>query len=134
MRYVYNQYLAVEKPSKTLYYPSVGPSVKDCGFRIPQQIKGHQAYPLLANLDESLQSLPESSVMTGMIQMQRFIMRTTDVYPKLFCAEVEEGRYMKFQFQFFAQVSGMDLPFIRYDAVELVGKEEAFRYQCIELE
>ena len=96
---------------------------------MPKEIKNDQVIPLLPGLDDSLNSLPADSILIGLFIFYKVINNAKVVYPQHICVEVNDDSYIKFEFRNFSIISDMGVPFVKYDAVAVLNREEASKYK-----
>ena len=124
-----DQYAKHQGKIKDTYYPLVSRDAKNVGFKMPKEIKNDQVIPLLPGLDDSLNSLPADSILIGLFLFYKVINNTKYVYPQYICVEVNDDSYIKFEFRNFSIISDMGVPFVKYDAVAVLNREEASKYK-----
>lgn len=103
------------------------------GFPVPAEIEDKKAVPFLILDGKRYNELSTKSKMIAVTLFKLFAYGISDNYPEVAFVEVEGGKYVKFKFQYYFTVDFLKMPYVCYEAVDVVEKKEASKYLvCID--
>lgn len=104
------------------------------GFEMPEEVKCKKALPSSSYTKRDLTNkLTIESQMKATSLVELFISGINNAYPEVICAEMERGKYLKFQFQHFFSFDFMEIPIVVYKPTTVIGKKAAKKYMvCLD--
>ncbi len=103
------------------------------GFEVPADVTCKQAIPSFPKDNKIFKKLSKKSQIIVQSLFHLFVSGVDRGYPEVICVEIEEGKYLKFLFQYYFTYDYMNIPFVHYEPVDVVSKKEASKFLiCID--
>lgn len=106
------------------------------GFEVPREVKCKKALPSFSYIKKEFSqklSIESQFIATSLVEL--FITEISGGFLEVICAEIEGGKYLKFQFQYFYTFDFMNIPIVVYKPIAVISKKAAKKYLvCLDQE